>query len=188
ALYAGVEFGSLDTHSVPDSVEFTASSIAAGGMVQVWLDSIDSGVKLAECAIGNTGSWTVFKKYKTAVTSVEGNHDVYLKFVGSGINKLFQLRWMSFSKKAVPVTASAKMGDQDKFWIYPNPAKDKLSIYSGFQFNKVEIFSMNGRMVFQDLNEATQSSMLNLHLDSGMYVLKISSQQYTASSKLMIGL
>lgn len=188
ALYAGVEFGNIDTHSVPDSVEFTASSIASGGMVQVWLDSIDSGMKIAECTIGNTGSWTVFKKYKTAVSSVSGNHDVYLKFVGSGTNKLFQLRWLSFSKKYVPVTASSRMGKMDKVWIYPNPAKDRLSIYSGFQFNKVEIFSMNGSMVFRDSNEATQSSILNLHLDSGMYVLRISSEEYMASSKLMIGL
>ena len=188
ALYAGVEFGNSDTHSVPDSVEFTASGIASGGTVQVWLDSIDSGVKVAECAIGNTGSWTVFKKYKAAVTSVSGNHDVYLKFVGVGTNKLFQLRWMNFTKKSTPVTASTKIGNVDKVRIYPNPAKDRLSIYSGFQFNKVEIFSMNGRMIFRDSNEATQSSMLNLHLDSGMYVLKISSEKDMASSKLMIEL
>ncbi|HEY3371915.1 MAG TPA: family 43 glycosylhydrolase, partial [Prolixibacteraceae bacterium] len=84
ALYAGVEFGNSDIASVPDSVEFTASSIASGGMVQVWLDSIDSGQKVAECTIGNTGSWTVFKKYKSPVASISGNHDVYLKFVGAG--------------------------------------------------------------------------------------------------------
>ena len=188
ALYAGVEFGNSDYHAVPDSVEFTASSIASGGMVQVWLDSIDSGIKVAECPIGNTGSWSVFKKFKSAVTVISGNHDVYLKFIGAGTNKLFQLKWMNFSLKSAPITASSKMGKLDKVWIYPNPAKDRLSIYSGFQFNRIEIFSMNGRMVFKDRNEAAQSLMLNLHLDSGMYVLKISSDKYVASSKLMVEL
>ena len=80
------------------------------------------------------------------------------------------------------------MGKLDKVWIYPNPAKDRLSIYSVFQFNTVEIFSMNGRIVFQDKNEPAQSSMLNLQLNSGMYVLKIGSDKYVASSKLMIEL
>ena len=188
ALYAGVEFGNSDYHSAPDSVEFTASSIASGGMVQVWLDSIDSGMKLAECPIKNTGSLSVFKKFKSAVTAVSGNHDVYLKFIGAGTNKLFQLKWINFSHKSAPLTASSKMGKLDKVWIYPNPAKDRLFIYSGFPFNMVEIFCMNGKMVFQDKNEATQSLMLNFHLDNGIYVLKISSDRYFASSKLMVDL
>ncbi|HEY3369485.1 MAG TPA: T9SS type A sorting domain-containing protein, partial [Prolixibacteraceae bacterium] len=86
------------------------------------------------------------------------------------------------------ITASTTLRKPGKVSIYPNPAKDRLSIYSGFQFNKVEIFSLNGSKVFQHENPATQSSMLNLHLDSGMYVLRISSEQYFASSKLLINL
>jgi beta-xylosidase len=186
ALYAGVEFGNEDYPMTPDSIEFTASSIAAGGSIQVWLDSIDTGTKIAECAIGNTGSWTVFKKYKAPVTAVSGNHDVYLKFVGTGTNKLFQLRWINFSKKAKPVSTAAVIRKQGKFSIYPNPAKDKLSIHSEFTFNHVEIFNMNGKKVFQDQIKDAQSSMLNLDLDRGMYVLTISSDQFIASSKLKI--
>ncbi len=188
ALYAGVEFGNSDYRSEPDSVEFTASGITSGGMVQVWLDSIDSGTKVAECAIGNTGSWTVFKKFKAPVMSVSGNHDVYLKFVGPGTNKLFQLKWMNFSKKPATTSASTGMEKLGKLSIYPIPAKDRISIYSGFPFNTVEIFSMNGKMVFQDKNEATQSSELKFNLDSGMYVLKVSSEKDVAASKLFIDL
>lgn len=188
ALYAGVEFGNSDVPALPDSVEFTASSIASGGIIHVWLDSIDSGIKVAECPIGNTGSLSIFKKFKSAIIPVSGNHDVYLKFVGPGTNKLFQLRWMSFSKKSATTTASLKIWKQNKVSIYPNPAKDRLSIHSGFQFHTVEIFSMNGSMVFKDRNKVSQNSMLNLHLDSGMYVLRISGEQYVASSQLLIDL
>ena len=101
ALYAGIEFGNSEAQSVTDSVEFTASSIASGGIIQVWLDSIDSGIKIAECPIGNTGSLSTFKKFKAprVLGAVSGNHDVYLKFVGVGIDKLFQLKWLNFSKK-----------------------------------------------------------------------------------------
>jgi len=188
ALYAGVEFGNIETQSVLDSVEFTASSIASGGTVEVWLDSIDSGMKIAECPIGKTGNLSTFKKFKASVLTISGNHDVYLKFVGTGTNKLFQLKWFNFIKKATSTSAASKIGKLDKVWIYPNPAKDKMSIYSGFQFNKVEIFSMNGRLVFLDKNKASKNSMLDLHLDSGMYILKISNEKYFASSKFLVNL
>ena len=188
ALYAGVEFGNTDYPAVPDSVEFSASSIAAGGIVEVWLDSIDSGIKIAECPIGNSGSWSVFKKYKAAVTPVSGNHDVYLKFVGSGTGKLFQLRWITFSKKSSPTTASLKIRKQGKVLVYPNPAKDRLSISAVFPFHTVEIFTVNGKQVFQHKNEPSRNSMVNLQLDKGMYVLKVSSDKHVASSKLIIEL
>ena len=188
ALYAGVEFGNSDYKAEPDSVEFTASGITSGCMIEVWLDSIDSGTKVAECAIGSTGSWSTFKKFKAPVTAISGSHDVYLKFVGPGTAKLFQLKWMNFSKKSATTSASTGMEKPGKLSIYPNPAKDRISIYSGFPFNTVEIFSMNGKMVFQNKNKATQSSVLKLNLDSGMYVLKVSSEKNVASSKLLIEL
>lgn len=188
ALYAGVEFGNSDYKAAPDSVEFTASSITSGGMIEVWLDSIDSGIKVAECAIGNTGSWSTFKKFKAPVTAISGSHDVYLKFAGAGTSKLFQLKWMNFSKKSVPTSASTGMGKPGELSIYPNPAKDRISIYSGFPFNTVEIFSMNGKIVFQDKIKATQGSELKFNLDNGMYILKVSFEKEFASSKLLIEL
>jgi hypothetical protein len=188
ALYAGVEFGNSDYKAEPDSVEFTASSIASGGMIQVWLDSIDTGTKVAECTIGNTGSFSTYKKYKVPIPTISGSHDVYLKFVGAGTGKLFQLKWISFSKKSGPVTSSLQLEKSGKLSIYPNPAKNRLSIFSGFLFNTVEIFSLNGKKVFQDKNEATQSSELKFNLDSGMYVLRISSEKNFEASKLLVDL
>jgi xylan 1,4-beta-xylosidase len=188
ALYAGVEFGTGDTSGMPDSVEFIASSATTGGNVEVWLDSIGTGTKITDCKISSTGSWSEFKRFTGIVTPVSGNHDVYILFTGSGTNRLLQLKWIKFIKKTGLINSSSRIRKQGNLSIYPNPAKDRLSIISGFQFNKIEIFSMNGRMVYQDKNEASQSSVLNLNLASGIYVLKVSSEKYVASSKLMIDL
>lgn len=186
ALYAGVEFGNEEYNTVPDSVEFTASSIAAGGRVEVWLDSIDSGMKIAECEIGKTGSWTVFKKFKAAVIPVSGNHDVYLKFAGTGTSKLFQLRWITFSKKPMTTNTADEISEQGRFSMFPNPAKEELSIESKFPFNRVEIFNIDGRRVFEQKKQASKSSRLNFQLANGMYVLKVSGEESSATSKLII--
>jgi hypothetical protein len=186
ALYAGVEFGNSDYKAEPDSVEFTASSIASGGTIQVWLDSIATGTKVAECTIGNTGSWSTFKKFKASVNSISGSHDVYLRFVGPETSKLFQLKWINFSKKFGPVTSSSQMLKSGKLLIYPNPARNWLTVSSGFQFSKIEIFSLNGRKVFQDKQEPAQFAMLNFNLNRGMYLLRVIGGDNAETSKFLI--
>jgi beta-xylosidase len=185
-LYAGVEFGNDNLNWAPDSVELTASSISAGGTVQVWLDSIDSGIKVAECPIGNTGSLSVFKKFKAPVTPVSGNHDLYLKFLGAGSNNLFQLRWISFGKKQPPTNTASTVRDLGKLSVFPNPAKNQFTIQSDFLFNKAEIFDMKGQRVFLNQTAKTENLTLNFDLPAGLYLLKISSDKQTASSKLVI--
>jgi hypothetical protein len=188
ALYAGVEFGTGDDFGIPDSVEFTASSATTGGTVEIWLDSIGTGTKIAECKINSTGSWYTFKQFTAKVTPVTGNHDVYLKFSGSGTNKLFLLKWMKFIKKSGSINSSSGMRTvkQDNLSIYPNPVKNRLSIFSGFQYNRVEIYNMSGKMVFLDKNAASHSSILNLNLANGLYILKVSSEKNSASSRFII--
>ena len=61
ALYAGVEFGNSEYYELADSVQFTASSAITGGTIEVWLDSIGTGTKIADCRISGTSSWNEFK-------------------------------------------------------------------------------------------------------------------------------
>jgi hypothetical protein len=103
ALYAGVEFGNTEYVKSTDSVMFTASCGANGGTIEVWLDSLDTGTKIAECNITNTGGWSVYKTFTAGVTiPVSGNHDVYLKFCGAGTDKLLMLKWLQFVEKPEP--------------------------------------------------------------------------------------
>lgn len=96
ALYAGVEFGNSEYTKVSKAIEIIASSAGNGGIVEVWLDSIGTGTKIAECEISNTGNWDRFKTFTAPVPSVRGRHDIYLRFKGAGVGRLFKLKWVYF--------------------------------------------------------------------------------------------
>lgn len=99
ALYAGVEFGNKEYPKAPKAIEFMASCSGPGGTVEVWLDSIATGKKVAECVIRNTGDWNTFETFKVPVAKVQGRHDVYLRFTGAGTGRLFKLKWIQFIPK-----------------------------------------------------------------------------------------
>ncbi|MBN1143958.1 MAG: family 43 glycosylhydrolase [Bacteroidales bacterium] len=107
ALYAGVEFGNSNYGKTADSIMVSSSGLA-GGMVEVWLDSIDTGMKIGDCVIEPTGSWTTFKTTAAKIDPTTGRHDVYLKFTGSSTGKLFQIKSFQFTAITAPhfVTAS----------------------------------------------------------------------------------
>jgi hypothetical protein len=128
AMYAGVEFGgNADYDKTPDSLKIIAASAATGGSVAVWLDSLETGEKIAECSISNTGSWRTFKTFTSAVKPITGRHDVYLKFTGAGTGKLFQLQWFYFTAKGDASTSVEEQLDSaipQEYSLeqnYPNP-------------------------------------------------------------------
>jgi len=98
ALYAGVEFGNKNYNRISDNFTISASSASKGGSVEVWLDSIGTGEKIATCKIGNTGSLMNIKTFSAQTIQPTGRHDVYLKFVGEDDDKLFALKDFYFYK------------------------------------------------------------------------------------------
>jgi uncharacterized repeat protein (TIGR02059 family) len=112
-LYAGVEFGNDEYLKMPKSIEITASSAGPGGTVEVWLDSIDTGTKVADCEISTTGDWNTFETFTASVNSIYGRHDVYLRFAGAGTGRLFKLKWITFIAETAPEFVSASVNDDD---------------------------------------------------------------------------
>jgi len=113
ALYAGVEFGNDEYLKTPKTIEVTASSAGSGGTIEVWLDSIDTGTKVADCEILNTGDWNTFETFSAPVDHVEGRHDVYLRFAGAEPGRLFHLKWIQFIAVTAPEFVSAIVTDDD---------------------------------------------------------------------------
>jgi len=73
-----------------------------------------------------------------------------------------------------------------KFRIYPNPAKDILTIESNnIQVESVRIFSLLGKEVFRQNGLVSREVNIS-NLSSGMYILKIATNSGSLSQKIVV--
>jgi xylan 1,4-beta-xylosidase len=188
ALYAGVEFGGNDDYpKSPVSFGVVASSATSGGVVEVWLDSIDTGNKIAECNIDNTGDWENFEVFTSDMDSVSGRHDVYLKFTGEGTDELFQLKWLKFltegdSLSSVEEPTSFRISknytlEQNS----PNPFNQSTIIKLGIpdnSFVSLKVYNLLGQEVAVLAEKELSAGMHSVkfdasHLANGIYFYTI---------------
>jgi xylan 1,4-beta-xylosidase len=201
AMYAGVEFGGNDYQKTPISMELSASSDASGGIVEVWLDSIDTGRKIAECQVDTTGSWTNYQICRADVDSVSGSHDVYLKFLGTGTEQLFRINWFRFlSEYDTPTAVDNPFGEHgeiQKFQLrqnFPNPFNPTTNIrYSIANTSKVtlKVFDVLGTEVQTLVNEVKSPGQYTVALNaqglaSGIYFCRLNAGSFAATKKLML--
>ncbi|MEJ5352485.1 MAG: family 43 glycosylhydrolase [Melioribacteraceae bacterium] len=200
AMYAGVEFGNKDYNKKPVSIEISASSYTSGGIVEVWLDSIDTGSKIAECKIENTGSWSNYQIFSSKVDStVSGNHDLYFKFVGSGTEQLFRINWFRFVNAYDTLTSMKEYGESkfknfQLYQNYPNPFNNstKISFYIPYDSNvSLKIFDLLGREVTTLLSGKLTSGSYSLKWDAnncsgGVYFYQLTANNFINTKKLIL--
>jgi len=78
---------------------------------------------------------------------------------------------------------------QNNFIIYPNPSNGEINIKSRFDVGNttITIFDINGRKVFSQNVEIHNTTSLNASsINSGIYLIKIESEDYSQTSKLII--
>ena len=200
-LYAGVEFGSTDYPREPSSVAISASSATAGGVVEVWLDSVDTGTKIAECPMGNTGSWSTFATFTADLLApVSGNHDVYLKFKGAASERLFSLQWLTFMDKTNPTTSveGEELGDLPIHFElqqnYPNPFNPTTVISYQLPVSRrvtLKVFNILGEKVATLLSEEKQPGSYTVQWDatgmpSGVYFYRLTANEFVETKKLVL--
>ncbi|MBN1415201.1 MAG: family 43 glycosylhydrolase [Bacteroidales bacterium] len=164
-MYAGVEFGNNEYLKAPKIIEVTASSGSSGGIVEVWLDSIDTGTKVAGCTVSNTGDWNTFETFSAPVSHVEGRHDVYLRFTGADNERLCLLKWIKFIAETAPELVSASMEDDDTLQLKLSQPVVTPSLPSGLTVEINDTLDM----VISDISLAQDdSSRLIIALDSAI--------------------
>jgi xylan 1,4-beta-xylosidase len=206
ALYAGAAFGSSDYKKYPVSMEIEAASASSGGTVEVWLDSIDTGKKIAECTIENTGSTSSYHVFSANVDSTSGTHDVYLKFLGTDTDELFRIKWFRFlSPYDSPTKVENIQGaDVIRYFSlkqnYPNPFNPVTTISYDVHQNaavKITIYDILGRLVTTLVDEMQTANRYSVRWNAaewgtGVYFCKMEarnanrSDAFTSVKKLLL--
>ena len=75
-------------------------------------------------------------------------------------------------------------GSTWKVSVYPNPAKDVISISGLKEIATVEIYSISGMKMFE--GEYTPDAQLNLNLSSGIYMVKVTEANKAIVKKLIV--
>ena len=202
AMYAGVEFGgNTDYLKAPVSFGVIAASDTSGGVIEVWLDSIDTGNKVAECSVSNTGDIQNYETFITGIDSVSGRHDVYLKFTGEGTDPLFRMTWLKFliegdSISSTPETSSQIPNNYVLEQNQPNPFALSTTIRFGVpdnSFVSLKIYNLLGQEVAvlaeKEYSAGVHSVTFDAsHLPSGMYfcTMRAKDTDVTVTKKMIL--
>ena len=199
AMYAGVEFGNNEYQKHADSIEVITSSATDGGIVEVYIDSIDANTKIAECNISGTGSWTTFETFSAKLLSpVSGKHDVYLLFTGSVMNKLFMLHSFYFTGERITTgTTGQYFQDPSNFDLeqnYPNPFNPttvisyQLPVSSNISLKVYDLIGQEITTLFEGFRQAgNYSTTFNAKgLSSGIYLYRLDAGNFEFTKKALL--
>jgi hypothetical protein len=203
AMYAGVEFGgNADYPKVPTLFGVIASSENdGGGAIEVWLDSIDTGNKVAECSVSTTGDWDTFEVFTSDIDSVSGRHDVYLKFTGEGTDPLFRLQWLKFLIEGDSIASTPESSSQipNNFILgqnHPNPFVRSTDISFGVPSNSfvsLKVYNLLGQEVAVLAEKEYSAGMHTVTFDAsrlpcGMYfyAIKVGDTAVTGTKKMIL--
>ena len=200
ALYAGIEFGQKEYKKIPDSLKIVASCATTGSRVEAWLDSLDTGRKIAECPIGHTGGLRTFQTFTSAVEPVSGRHDLYLKFGGTAGGKLFQLRSFQFTARTDTSTSVPEQPDSvvpEQFRLeqnYPNPFNPATTIeFSLPQTARaiLRVFNLRGEEVAALVDDQLSAGPHQIRWDargiaSGVFLYSLEAGKFVQSRKLVL--
>ena len=176
ALYAGVEFGNNDYPMKSLTFEATASSTVSSATIEVWLDSLETGTKIADCAISSTGSLSTYKTFTAEIPEIKGNHDVYLWFKGAGAANLMQLKSFRFTGSRLATAAKTEL-NYIEFNIFPNPATDWVAIQLNQPNSGLYIYNYHGSLVYTNTEKFTEIEIPVSEIGgAGVYFVKVNSE------------
>ncbi|MEX0720462.1 MAG: family 43 glycosylhydrolase [Balneolaceae bacterium] len=207
ALFAGVQFGkssssssAIDYEKAAKQVHISAASNGNTGTVEVWLDAINTGDKIAEVGIEDTGGNSNYSTF-SSVTSEEitGSHDVYLRFTGQDdVSELFRIKSFNFSTEITTSNESSSGQTLPKEYKlnqnYPNPFNPSTVISYQLPVSSdvsLKVFDMLGREVTTLVNGRISAGQQQVHFDasalsSGMYIYQLQTDGFVQTRKMML--
>lgn len=71
-------------------------------------------------------------------------------------------------------------------YVYPNPAKDQVTLASSFNMEKVEIFNMLGQKVYENTLNGNATTVNVADFNNGTYIVKIFTEAGLATKKIVV--
>ncbi len=90
---------------------------------------------------------------------------------------------------ATPLSVEEIAAEDDRITLFPNPSDGYVKIRTTFDFgmSKITVFDSNGRVVHTQNSTLSETTELNVsNLKSGLYVLRIQSEQFGYNKKFFI--
>ncbi|MCW8850166.1 MAG: carbohydrate-binding protein, partial [Melioribacteraceae bacterium] len=183
------------------SIEISASCVTQDGIIEVWLDSIGTGNKIAECILDTTGSLSNYQIFGADVDSIQGSHDVYLHFIGSGTSELFRVKNFRFlSQYDTPTSVddhTEKISGIERFKLnqnYPNPFNPITRINYQVPWKSylsLKVYNLLGEEITTLYDGVRQPgnymAIFNgQNLVSGVYLFQLKSENYVNTKKLLL--
>ncbi|HXC04982.1 MAG TPA: GH25 family lysozyme, partial [Bacteroidia bacterium] len=166
-------------------VLYTSGSIASylGSSVNtypLWIADPDGSSSAPPANIGVWTNWA-FKQYSWtgAVNGITGQVDL----------NVFNGDMTAFNTLIGCATGIAETGNPGKLNLYPNPANDHITLenpeFRTGQMQTVSIYSMQGQLVFQQVQQEATSQIDISAFAKGMYVLVLSSADRVTVKKFI---
>jgi hypothetical protein len=113
-----------------------------------------------------------------------GQH-IYLTWCHYNCTNIYNL---SLDSIQVIYSTNVNLPDQQESGItlFPNPAKEEISITGAFKGAQIQLFTTDGRQVYQSAEVTKQASINVSRFENGLYFLKIKSQKGIITRKVNI--
>jgi beta-glucosidase len=161
------------------TVEYRVAGQGAGKIL-LQTPGVNDSKTLATTSFPATGAWQKWTTVKTTVSLKKGKQILRAFFANGQTN----INWINFIKDT---NTGMKTMDYTGFEIFPNPAGKELNIRStGFEFDKIEIIDLSGKIIFFKKLEYVQNYKIPLALSNGIYILKISNKSKTVNKQFVV--
>ena len=197
-----LRYNNLDFGSGAASFEARVASATNGGNLEIRLNS-PTGTLVGTCIISGTGGWQTWVTKSCSISGLSGLQNIYLKFTG-GSGYLFNINWWRFNPAETGVEPEEKSSNEipHNFFLeqnYPNPFNPETRIdYQVPSTAKVNIsvYNITGQLITTLVNEVKNPGRYwvswntidqnGLQVSSGIYLLRMISNNFSATRKLML--
>ncbi len=165
-----------------------------------WEQGVNGASASFTIAVGDAVRWTWANGVPHSVTSQAGSVETFDSGILTGQGTQYTYTFTVVGENPYDcvvhptnmfgtITVEETMSVQDRFarniQFYPNPVEDEMTIASLYQFDKYEIYNIEGRKLGEGLGEGTYTQLNTSYLPSGVYFVRVTADELSATIRIV---